>query len=226
MKIYALKDMQSHSESVKKTVSLVGSVVLRGYETYGIIQLLEGSHRMAHAVTLGLPISIVLFNSNEVIPHDCDDVDSPTTQLPDYATAEELAHALIIERGLLMYKVTVYESGEHPNIKIVRPVNESGALCHARLINNSPFSAFPEKVWVITFCGLKDAVDKNILVLGKNRAAEAFKALGGNVTFIGNEALQDASIKELNDNEYDLIYAADIHDTVDLRGLLSEYKGF
>jgi hypothetical protein len=76
MKIYALNDMQSHSESVKKTISLVGSVILRGYETYGIIQLLEGSHRMAYAIALGLPITIVLFNKDEVIPHDCDDVDS------------------------------------------------------------------------------------------------------------------------------------------------------
>ncbi len=146
MKIYAINDMQNHHESVKKNVALVGSVVLRAIEVCGFIQLLEGSHRMAYAVELGLPITIVLFHEDEVIPHDCDNIQSPVTGRPDYATAGELARSLIMERGLLMDQVPIYESDHHPNIDIVKAIHETGECLHARLLRNSPFFAFPERI--------------------------------------------------------------------------------
>ena len=224
MKIYALNGMQSHSESVKKNVSRVGSVVLRGVEIYGVIQLLEGSHRMAYAVELGLPITIVLFNDDEVISHDCDDIDSPATGLPDYATAKELASALIIERGLYMYEVAVYESNDYCNIKILSPIDETGTMLHARLISESPFAAFPEKVWVTTFNEVKDVIGKSVLVLGRGSVAEAFEKLGADVTFVDAATCQDVKDSEFNGKLFDLIYASDIHNEVDLLELFSMYK--
>ena len=115
-------------------------------------------------VDLGLPVYIVLFNNDEVIPHDCDDVESPTTGLTDYATAGELAHALIIERGLLMYKVPVYKSEGLSNVKIIKPSDETGAMLHKFIIKDSPFSAFPQKIWEVIFGEVQDVVDKHVLV--------------------------------------------------------------
>jgi len=225
MKIYALNGIQSqHTESVKKNVSLVGSVVLRGVEIFGVVQLLEGSHRMGYAVELELPIHIVLFNDDEVVPHDCDDVDSPTTGLSDYATAGELARALIIERGLLLYKVAVYESDDFSNIHLLKPVDETGKTLHARLISGSPFSAFPEKVWAITFGEMKDVVSKDVLVLGSNSVADAFVKLGADVTFVDMTVYQDERDIELNGRQFDLIYTSDLHNDLDLCGLFSSYK--
>ena len=140
MKIYALNGMQKHSKSVKKTVMLQGSVVLRGFAADHSIQLLEGPHRMAYAVELGLPINIVLFGENEIVPHDCDNVEkSAVTGLPDRCAAGELAPSLVKERG--MYHQAVYESEDHPNIRIV----EGGAAAHLRLTHGpgNPFGAFP-----------------------------------------------------------------------------------
>ena len=222
MKIYTLNDVQSHSESVRRNVSLAGSVVLRGFEIYGVVQLLEGSHRMVHAVELGLPITVVLFKDDEIVPHDCDDIKSHATGLYDYATAKELAHALIIERGLLMYKVPVYESDDFSNIKIIKPVNETGTKLHERLIKNSPFSAFPQKVWEVIFGEIKDVVNKRVLSLGKRRQAEAFEMLGADVTFVDTEDY--LNIGNINGKQYDLIYASDIHNDTNLIDLLSCFK--
>ena len=225
MKIYALNGIESpHTESVKRNVSLAGGVVLRGIEIYGIVQLLEGSHRMAYAVELGLPVKIILFNDGEVVFHDCDDIESPTTGLPDYATAGELARALIVERGLLMYKVAVYESGDYENIDILKPVNETGDALYTRLNKSSPFFAFPEKVRSIIFGEYGDVVDKKILVCGKKNEADAFKKLGADVVFIDASSIQEIKIAEQNENRFDIIYTSFIHDNVQLNEFFSTYK--
>lgn len=222
MKIYAINSMQSHSESVKKNVSLVGSIILRGFDANGDIQLLEGSHRMAHALELELPITIVLFNEDEIIPHDCDDIESPTTKLSDCATAGELANVLIKERGL--YNQAVYESDDYSNINIIKPIEETGIICHSRLIKNSPFSAFPEKIWEVIFSEMKDVIGKNVLVLGKNIVAEAFIKLGAVVFFLDSTVHRNIVVDELKNKQYDLIYTTDIQPETDLNELFTSYK--
>ena len=203
MKIYALNGMQKHSKSVKKTVALQGGVVLRGFAVDGTVQLLEGSHRMAYAVELGLPITIVLFGENEVVPHDCDNVKkSAVTGLPDRCAVGELAPSLINERGL--YHQAVYESEDHPNIQIVDAGDGSGKAMHFRLTHTdgNPFGAFPEKLWEIMFGVVKDCVGKHILVIGEERAAAAFKKLGAKVTYS-----EDAQLQAFEKNQFDLLYA-------------------
>lgn len=222
MKIYALNGMQSHSESVKKNVSLVGSVILRGFETEKEVDLLEGSHRMAYAIELGLPITIVLFGENEIIPHDCYDSENPDVLPPDYVTAGELALVLKKERGL--WNQAVYESDNFSNINIVIPINETGETVHSRLICNSPFSAFPQKIWEITFGEVKDVVGKHVLVLGNEKSAEAFRKLGADVTFNHTFIHQDTTTGDLVDNQFDLIYTTDIHKDTNISELFSMYK--
>lgn len=70
MKVHAINEMQGHYEKVKKEVQIHGEVTLRGYSCNGFVQLLEGSHRIAAAIELGFPISIILYNENEIIGHD------------------------------------------------------------------------------------------------------------------------------------------------------------
>jgi hypothetical protein len=223
MKIYALNGMQSHCDSVKKNVSLVGSVVLRGFETDKDIQLLEGSHRMAYAIELGLPITVVLFGEDEIILHDTDNVESPTTGLSYMATVKELVTALMKERGL--YNQAVYESDDYPNIKILKTNGEKGEKIHAQLISDSPFAIFPELVWVITFGLLKNVVGKNVLVLGDSKAAESFKRMGANVTCVDSSEYEDINLTKLMDNQFELIYTADkFCRTYSLQNLFSEYK--
>jgi len=209
MKIYALNGMQSHCESVKKNVSLVGSIVLRGFETANEIELLEGSHRMAYAIELGLPITIVLFDENEIIPHDCYDDDNPDYLPRDYVKARHLAHVLIKERGL--WNQAIYESDDFSNIKIIKPIGETGEAVYSKLISKSPFSAFPQKIWEVIFGEIKDVVGKNVLVFGDNHSSEAFKKLGANVIFVDSDICRDIRIDELNGRKYDLIYATNVH---------------
>ena len=222
MKIYALNGMQSHCESVKKNVALVGSIVLRGFKNENDIYLLEGSHRMAYAVDLGLPITIVLFGKDEIIPHDCYDEENPEVLPRDYVAAGELALILIKEREL--WNQAVYESANHPNINIVKPVNETGESVHSRLICYSPFSAFPQKIWEVMFGEVKDVVGKHVLIFGKKKLAEAFKTLGADVIFIDTDIHKHINTSKLNHKQFDLIYAADIQRQTNMGELFSMYK--
>ena len=220
MKIYFTNGYQGPlSESIRKNVSLVGSVVLKAIKVYGIIQLLEGSHRMGHAIELGLPVTIILYDDDEVIFHDCDDIESPTTGLHDYATAGELARALVVERGLLMYKVPVFESDDLSNVKIVKPEGETGHMLYSRLTKDSPFTAFPRKIWEVIFGELGDVIGKNVLVLNNKNAADSFKRLGADVTLY-----QGYKFDEVNNSKFDLIYATDILNEANLIELFTAYK--
>jgi len=221
MKLYAINGLQSHCDSVKKNVALVGSVVLRGFETDQDIQLLEGSHRMAYAIELGLPITVVLFGEDEVIPHDLDNVQSPTTLLDYMATVKEIAAVLIEERGL--YDQAVYECSDYNNIKVINPNDGKGEKTHAQFISDSPLSAFPELVWVTTFSLLKDVIGKNVLVLGDSRASEAFQRMGANTSFVDFTKFED--ITKLMDNQFELIYTTNRFCTTDmLQELFTQYK--
>jgi len=202
---------------VERQVSLVGSVVLRGIRTGTDVQLLEGSHRMAYAIEQGVPVHIVLFGEDEVIPHDCD-CDSDATGLPDRATAGELARQLLTERGL--YHQAVYESGEHANVHVVDG-GGNGRAAHARLLQErgSPFCAFPEKVWAILF-GETDVYEKQVLVLGGEAQATALARLGARVTF--REGTQFEGLKE---GQFDLLYALGMScRSNDLCGLMNNYQ--
>lgn len=220
-KIYALNGMQKHSASVKKNAALQGSVVLRGCAWKDTIQLLEGSHRMAFAIELGLPVTIVLFGEDEIIPHDCDNVAvSVATGLPDRCAVRELTPSLVEECG--RYHQAVYESVDCPNITIVDG-GGNGRAMHFQLTHatNEPFAAFPEKLCEIMFGVIKDCVGKFILVAGEEKAAAAFTALGAKVT-----RSDAAGLYALAKNKFDLIYAApDISYTSDsLHKLFGEYR--
>ena len=63
--------MQEHAWLVRKHVEITGSVVLRGcLDPDGNVQLLEGSHRTAFAIELDLPVTVVLFGLDEIIPNE------------------------------------------------------------------------------------------------------------------------------------------------------------
>ena len=123
-----------------------------------------------------------------------------------------------------MYEVPVFESEEYNNIEIMKPVNETGAKLHERMISSSPFTAFPQKIWEVMFGEVHDVVGKDVLVLGKRDVAEAFTTLGADVAFVDADIHQHISIDELNGKRFDLIYAADIHNDTDMSGLYSMYK--
>ncbi len=223
MKIYALNELQSHSDNVRVNVKLHGNIVLRGFLINNEIQLLEGSHRMAFAVELGVPITIILFGEDEIVPHDCDDIISCVTGLRDRATVYELSKALLKERGL--YNQAVYEKDDHKNISIIDASDGTGKMAHFRATHkrindnetskfselydvvNSPSNAFPEKVWELMF-GEKNAYDKNILVVGNNesRPAIAFSCLGANVTYLEmSEYRKEQTLEFLKKNDLDMM---------------------
>ena len=66
MLIYALNGLQDQGWLVRQHVKVTGNVVLRGcLDPDGNLQLLEGSHRIAYAIELGVPVTIVLFGLEE-----------------------------------------------------------------------------------------------------------------------------------------------------------------
>ena len=147
MKIYALNGMQEHTFFVRKHVEITGSVVLRGcLDPDGNVQLLEGSHRIAFAVELGIPVTVVLFGHDEWIPNESE-IESKITGDKDMCAVSEFLKQSLEERGL--YNQAVYEIGGHQGIRIVDPAPETGTVVHRRLTDteNNPWAAFPERTW-------------------------------------------------------------------------------
>ena len=166
MLIYALNGMQEHGWLVRQHVQITGSVVLRGcLDTDGNVQLLEGSHRIAFALELDLPITIVLFSWDEIIPNACK-IASETTGDRDTCMVREHFNELLTERGL--YDQAVYEAGEYSNIRVIDPAPETGVAVHRRLIDtqDTPWAAFPERTWQYPWGHCCHVEGKRILVLG------------------------------------------------------------
>jgi hypothetical protein len=200
MLIYALNGIQEHGQLVRQHVEITGSVVLRGcLDPDGNVQLLEGSHRIAFALELNLPITIVLFSWDEIIPNECE-VASETTGDKDTCTVREHFNVLLTERGL--YGQAVYDAGEHPSILVIDPAPKTGVAVHQRLINtqDNPWAAFPERTWQYPWGHCCNVEGKRVLVLGEAgcKQAVAFIKLGADVTMAEpGSAVPDG---------YDLVY--------------------
>ena len=184
MLIYALNGIQEHSGLVRQHVEITGSVVLRGcLDPDGNVQLLEGSHRIAFALELNLPITIVLFSLDEIIPNECE-IASETTGDKDTCTVREHLNELLKERGL--YDQAVYDAGEHSNIQVIDPAPKTGVAVHRQLIDtqNNPWAAFSERTWQYPWGHCCNVKGKRVLVLGDAgcKQAAAFIKLGANVT--------------------------------------------
>jgi len=184
MLIYALNGLQEHSQLVRQHVKITGSVVLRGcLDPNGNVQLLEGSHRMAFALELNLPITIVLFNWDEIIPNECEIV-SETTGDINICTVREHLNELLTERGL--YDQAVYDAEKHSNIRIIDPAPKTGIAVHQQLIDtkDNPWAAFPERTWQYPWGHCCNVEGKRVLVLGDTgcKQAAAFVKLGADIT--------------------------------------------
>ena len=183
MLIYALNGMQEHAWLVRKHVKITGSVVLRGcLDPDGNVQLLEGSHRIAFAVELDLPVTVVLFGLDEIIPNESEIIS--ITGDKDTCMVRELLNELLSERGL--YDQAVYNVETHSNITISDPSPKTGADVHRQLIEtqDNPWAAFPERTWQYPWGHCCNAEGKRVLVFGETgcKQAAAFEKLGAVVT--------------------------------------------
>jgi hypothetical protein len=184
MLVYALNGMQEHDWLVRRHVEITGSVVLRGcLDPDGNVQLLEGSHRIAFAIELGYPITIVLFNGDEIIPNECE-IESKVNDDKDFCAVSELLTQSLVWRGL--YNQAMYDAGEHTNIQIIDPAPETGVTVHRRLVNvaSNLWAAFPERAWQYPWGHCCNVEGKRVLVLGYDgcKQAVAFTKLGADVT--------------------------------------------
>ena len=200
MKIYALNGMQEHGFLVRRHVEITGSVVLRGcLDPDGNVQLMEGSHRIAFAVELSLPVTIVLFGLDELIPNESE-IESKISGDNDTCAVSEMLSQSLAERGL--YNQAVYDVREHPNIRVINPAPETGIAVHRRLVDtkDNPWAAFPERTWQYPWGHGCFVEGKRILVLGDTmcKQAAAFVKLGADVTV--------AEPGSMVPDGYDLVY--------------------
>jgi len=160
---------------------------------------LEGSHRIAFAIELDLPITIVLFNWDEIIPNECE-VASETTGDKDTCTVREHLNKLLAERGL--YDQAMYDARAYSNIQVINPAPETGVAVHWRLIDtqDNPWAAFPERTWQYPWGHCCNVEGKRVLVLGdaECKQAAAFVKLGADVTV----AEPGSAVPD----DYDLLY--------------------
>jgi len=202
MLIYALNGMQEHALIVRWNVEAAGSVVLRGcLDPSGDVQLLEGSHRIAFGIELGVSVTIVLFGLSELIPNESE-IESKVSADKDYCAVSEFLIQSLDERG--MYNQAVYDASEHENITILDPAPETGTAVRKRLTETeeNPWAAFPERTWQYPWGHVCNVKEKRVLVLGKAgcRQAAAFAKLGADVTVAEPRG-------EIPDG-YDLVYDA------------------
>ena len=184
MLIYALNGLQEHAHVVRWHVEATGSVVLRGcLDPNENVQLLEGSHRIAYGIELGVPVTVVLFGLDELIPNESE-IDSKVSGDKDYCAVREFLNQSLAERGL--YNQAVYDVGENENITIIDPAPENGAAVHKRLTEtaDNPWAAFPERTWQYPWGHQCHVKGKRVLVMGdaECKQAAAFVKLGANVT--------------------------------------------
>ena len=162
---------------------------------------MEGSHRIAFAVELGIPVTIVLFGHDEWIPNESE-IESKITGDKDMCAVSEFLKQSLEERGL--YNQAVYEIGGHQGIRIINPTPETGIVVHKRLTDteNNPWAAFPERTWQYPWGHGCNVEGKQVLVLGDAgcRQASAFVKLGANVTVI--------EPRDVIPDGYDLVYDA------------------
>jgi len=118
MIIIAINNIRSQYEQVK------AEVTLKGYKMRDIIQLLEGSHRMAAAIELGCPITIIIPNDTDIIEHDIDDIYSKVTNTYNKAAVYEVALGIALcvprffENGQCRFDFPYYDTTDYKNIRV------------------------------------------------------------------------------------------------------------
>ena len=119
MIIISPNPIQSHYEDVKKEVIKRGEVTLLGYKVRSVVQLLEGSNRMAAAIELGLPVSINIPEDDHMIMwHDIDYVKSKYTNDEHHAAVYEVALNIALDDERIGLDCPMYDTKNYPNIKV------------------------------------------------------------------------------------------------------------
>ena len=124
MIIIGINNIRSQYEQIKSNVIENGEVTLKGYKMRDVIQLLEGSHRIAAAIELGCPITIIIPNDTDIIEHDIDDIYSKVTNTYSTAAVYEVALGIalcthrFIENGQCRFDFQYYDTDDYQNIRI------------------------------------------------------------------------------------------------------------
>ena len=124
MIVIAINNIRSQYEQVKTEVIKNGEVILKGYKMRNVIQLLEGSHRMAAAIELNYPITIIIPNDTDIIEHDIDDIYSKVTNTYNKAAVYEVALGIALcvprffENGQCRFDFQYYDTDNYKNIRI------------------------------------------------------------------------------------------------------------
>lgn len=125
MIVIAINNIRSQYEQVKAEVVKNGEVTLKGYKVRNVIQLLEGSHRMAAAIELGYPITIIIPKDTDIIEHDIDDTYSKITNSYTKAAVYEIALSIAlciprfrVENGQCNLDFPYYDTDDYKNIRI------------------------------------------------------------------------------------------------------------
>jgi len=119
MIIISPNPIQSHYDAVKREALRRGEVTLLGYRMRNVVQLLEGSNRMAAAIELGLPITINIPEDDHMIMwHDIDYVKSKYTKDKHHAAVYEVALNIALDDERIGLDCPMYDTEKYPNIKV------------------------------------------------------------------------------------------------------------
>lgn len=119
MIVISVNPIQSHYEEVKREVARRGEVTLLGYRVRNVVQLLEGSNRMAAAIELGVPITIHIPEDDHMIMwHDIDYVTSKYTDTADHAAVYEVALNIALDDERIGLDCPMYNTDDHLNIAV------------------------------------------------------------------------------------------------------------
>jgi len=119
MIIISPNPIQSYYNDVKMEAEKRGEVTLLGYRVRNVVQLLEGSNRMAAGIELGLPITInIPEDDHMIIQHDIDYVKSKYTNDEHHAAVYEVALNITLDDERIGLDCPMYDTRDYPNVKV------------------------------------------------------------------------------------------------------------
>ena len=119
MIIISPNPIQSYYNDVKMEAEKRGEVTLLGYRVRNVVQLLEGSNRMAAGIELGLPITInIPEDDHMIIQHDIDYVKSKYTNDEHHAAVYEVALNIALDDERIGLDCPMYDTRDYPNVKV------------------------------------------------------------------------------------------------------------
>ena len=119
MIIISPNPIQSYYNDVKMEAEKRGEVTLLGYRVRNVVQLLEGSNRMAAGIELGLPITINIPEDDHIIiRHDIDYVKSKYTNDEHHAAVYEVALNIALDDERIGLDCPMYDTRDYPNVKV------------------------------------------------------------------------------------------------------------